>query len=800
MLTKRTKSFYVTGVLLLLCLSFIFYTACDNRNPSDAEISELVAFLSLDAKPEVIAADDGATKCTLTVTVIDEFSNAVEGATVRLRVANNIGSISPIGDSLTNNEGRYLAIFSDIGTAGTANIIATSSGTADSQTVQIKEVNNSLALGFTDDSTLFATRNDSLKIGATLIGTLGSALKDKEINFTTTKGTITAIDSTDASGQAVAYLYGSFGNTGTAVVTAEYSRPGFKEYAVDTINVSMLPIQDVDNIAMSIFGDDLQTGDGDDSLRVRASVTDSTGLPVVDGTRILFSVRDGSNPYQGEISPVDSGMTANGIAEAYLKNTTSTSDSIIVRAYHVTAEGEVFDEDTVSILPGEPALITLTADPDSLTVGSGHTAILQATVKDAYDNLVRSGYQIEFDNSLTSSSVVGLSNTVNGIATSLYTVGETAGVDTITASYVIDPENTITGTANTWCLSSSGNQISLLAQPPTVTVRGAGGVESSVISASVKDNNQNPAADSTRVVFKIIAAPQSDSINGRAYLDTLAKFEDTSYTANGEARTTLVSGDRPGTISIRAALESGVSTAQPLVTVQSGPPAHINVGLGATELTNAIYEWELSATVTDLYSNPVIQRTTVYFSARPETVLNVGGDSIYTGNQSKSGNSYPGVAFTTATYTCQALNDTVSIFARIETENGDSIYGVLDSVVIPLDPEKTRIYLSASEQNLVLQNTSDVDSSDITAQLLDDNNCPIANGIIDFAAENAGHIGPPQSDTTDDQGFAYAVFWIRGEEIISPVLPNEVTATVVARLRSYPEVEATLDIHCLRVN
>lgn len=769
-------------VPLIILFGLSLYAGCDKRNPTEVDeeptAEETVQYLTLTAEPEEKEADKGASDCTLKVKLLSESSLAIVGAEVEFTVLNNIGIVST-EDTTTNKKGEFIAIFEDLGDTGTAMIEAKSGQVSDTTSITIRAVNNQIDFEV-DDTLIFASKQSETDITAVLRNTFSQVLIGKPIDFKTSLGSISPPkDTTDSNGEALVTLEGVPGDTGRAVIVASYGQPGFYYYTVETTYVRIEPVRDVSSIELNLTKAEIHVG-GSDSAMVIATAKDSTGSLALDGTLITFSV-DGN----GFVTPV-SGTTVNGITSTYVKAGNST-DTLVVTARH----GDVTDTASVVVTPTAPQNIFLTLSDSSLTVSSGETAIVYALVVDSFSNHVQDGTEITFDHTLGSGQVTGRSQTVNGVATAIYTVGNMAGLDTVFARY---NDTTLIRRIVMECKSANANQLTLSASPRSITVRGAGGQsEAATITAFVKDANQNPAADSTRVIFRIINSPPSDSVNGKAHFITPGRFEDTSYTIDGYATTNLVSGDHPGTVTIGAKTENIPEVSGPLVTVNSGPPAYISIGPGQTENQGGTYRWEISATVRDIHSNPVVDSTAVYFSAEPGSVITIMGGA-YTGNTSNEGYTIPGTAFTNALYNCMAVFDTVTIIAQ----SGD-VVGTLPNVVIPISDDAI-LTLDADPGNILLYtNSEDSGESHITAQLYDEMVCPISKGRIRFSVENAGHIGPSE-DTTDVDGMAETWFWIWKEEIESPDTPPQVTATVTAWVVRNPTIATEIDIRCRKVS
>lgn len=125
------------------------------------------------------------------------------------------------------------------------------------------------------------------------------------------------------------------------------------------------------------------------------------------------------------------------------------------------------------------------------------------------------------------------------------------------------------------------------------------GADSAVITAKVFAENGQPIQDNTIVVF---------ATNG----GTLSNM--TAQTAGGNATTKLYAPNNTGTITVTATAGTAVGTVD--VDVTPGPVAIITLDAGVDTLTaDNTSTTNVVATVTDIYGNPVIQGTTIGFTA-----------------------------------------------------------------------------------------------------------------------------------------------------------------------------------------
>jgi hypothetical protein len=164
-------------------------------------------------------------------------------------------------------------------------------------------------------------------------------------------------------------------------------------------------------------------------------------------------------------------------------------------------------------------------------------------------------------------------------------------------------------------------------------VKGAGGLETSMLRAIGYDYNGNTVPEGMQISFIITDGPSPDPADPAASDDDehLANLTGvnrrgpyiTSTNAMGIASCPISSGTRSGTIRIRAYTDSVMSTSTQIL-VHAGPPARIVV---AAEECNVQY-WEkinetnkITALVSDVYNNPCPDSTVVYFTCDEGVIL-----------------------------------------------------------------------------------------------------------------------------------------------------------------------------------
>jgi len=546
------------------------------------------------------------------------------------------------------------------------------------------------------------------------------------------------------------------------------------------------------------------TADGEDETKLYVSAIDTTGIPVDDNTVLFINNYGAVN--SGHLEP-PYGYTTDGIAEFTL-----TAPSILdplqitetdsIRAWGISLSGDTTSAyAAITYQPDEPSILFIPPDsiPESMDAGSNEDCIIWVRVSDAHGSLVIDGTQVQFKKQLASSNITSLAITNNGWAQGVYSVGLESGDESIQA-YI--PSNA--GADTIWSnnipiniRSSEPTNIDLFTYNPTIEV---GGI-STQIYAVMQDENGNSLSDGFLVKFEITAAPSMDtsartpSFNFIPTDTAVVLIDSTETNVEGRATIALFSGIKAGTVRIKATSidDENILKEKPLVTIQSGPPAIVEIApSNIASVEGEAITTGITALVWDEFTNPVECSTAVHFEVIPDTIAYIEGAAYTGGGVTDDGETLGtrGQAYTWMAYSCLHTFDTV----RVEVTSGDMadtsgpiVLAIYDGTIVAY-PNPGYLYVDGSPN---------YQDSDVEAQLLDGLGCVIHNGVITFTAQICGEIVGQTSDTTDYLGLANTVFRIYDYQIPPdpPALPH-CTAKVNARLRGYADVEGECDIYC----
>jgi uncharacterized repeat protein (TIGR01451 family) len=151
----------------------------------------------------------------------------------------------------------------------------------------------------------------------------------------------------------------------------------------------------------------------------------------------------------------------------------------------------------ITVQPGLPASIFVSATPDSIPVGNVITSSIAALVLDLYGNTVADGTDIDFDTTL-GWTLLPTNTSVGGVATTTLYSGVTPGMAMVTAAW-----NYIVGSTQVEITAGPPYTITSLIASPTAIL--ANGLDTSQITASVEDQYGNPVPDGTMVGFTTTA-------------------------------------------------------------------------------------------------------------------------------------------------------------------------------------------------------------------------------------------------------------------------------------------------------
>jgi len=549
-----------------------------------ADIALLGVTVSVDAGPGSLPAD-GVSVSTLRA-VLRETVRGVPVERAALSFSTSAGNVE--AEKVTDGEGIALASLTSSTSPDTAVVGVYLDLVKVAETaVPFRAVRMDLAAS---PPSIPADGESEGGVIATLLSEENRPLAGLAIRFETDRGSILSPVITGDDGRAVA-LITSAPEPGNAMVIARFAGA-----LIETIFVSFgtefLPAE------IFLAADPVEiVADGLSGAALSATLLDSTGNAVPDGTPVLFEILSGGGLLPGASS------TAGGVAEAAL-----TSGTIVSTATIRASTGDLSDTITVRYVPGDPAALLLAADPAGVLANGQEISAIAATAKDLFGNRVKRGTEVTFE---AERGVIGeraLTDS-NGVAAVIYTAAFGAGVDRITAT-AGDAVGQIT--------------IDLFADDPTavlldslsrdaVHVQGTGYTEAATMVFRVYDANGVPVGPGYPVDFELVATTDG----GGEFLYPVSDTTD----SRGRVRTTLNAGTRPGVTESVARIASLFIESQVVPVAIHGflpDPDHLEIAADTLNIPGLCYAgWEDSvfAWVYDRFSNPVAGGTAVYFSS-----------------------------------------------------------------------------------------------------------------------------------------------------------------------------------------
>ncbi len=465
-------------------------------------------------------------------------------------------------------------------------------------------------------------------------------------------------------------------------------------------------------------------------------VTISCSTP---GATIRYTV-DGSLPNKHSTlyaTPVQIDSTSTLKAIAYKKDwNQSAAASANYEIYHWT------------VGPGLMLNLThISASPDTIYADDGEThSTISVTVKNS-EGFGAPGQLVTFQTSV-GNILPEATTDENGNATTTLRGEDVSGIALVKATirvYHPDHPEFLIG-ADT--VSVEVNILEILQPLPyvhTIQFTEPGQIDMNVLNTSSNDNallrvrlfdvNGNLVSASQNVWFKIMndIPPLGANLNNQPAGDSVMVVAE-----NGEAQIRVYSGTTTGSLNIRVSCTSEgryVTAFKSNINIVAGPPHDIelfssgyNTGMN---IGSGLWRIIVGAQMQDVYGNPCVYGSSVWFSL-PDNVNNCQiGPAAYIGNESASGDSTAGVAYTSLIYSGVYTFESLKIRVVTSGINGNEIFAETE-IVLPLN--QPHIEIEIVPGSLIFHgNDNPVPSSataTLNASVFDGQGCPIHNARI----------------------------------------------------------------------
>ncbi len=373
---------------------------------------------------------------------------------------------------------------------------------------------------------------------------------------------------------------------------------------------------------------------------IEAQVTDANGVPV-EGKEVTFSVSPTS---MGFFSPVTATSDEDGIVGSIFTSA-SAGNATLTAAIGGNFKSHAIRINESAVSTGRvnielvPALMTANGEDSATVTISAETAsgdpvpdgtILYLVAGERFLDENQDGYYTEgidsllFDGNANSrwdpiGTIPSTVTTVGGQATVIYRVGSQATTVYIRATMTDGGDVQYSEISAKLNPNTTVASITLTHNGEDLRVRGVGGIEFAVVTATAYDIFGNSVPEGIPIDFTIANGPNGgENIQGQGYGPVAV-----STNSEGQASVTVYSGTVSGTIRLRAS-SGQVLSAVTHLTVNAGPPAHITVGVlncnvRAWDKVNALNR--VTANVNDIWGNPVPDSTAVHFSTEEGMVI-----------------------------------------------------------------------------------------------------------------------------------------------------------------------------------
>ena len=347
--------------------------------------------------------------------------------------------------------------------------------------------------------------------------------------------------------------------------------------------------------ALSVaVADSALVADGASQTQVVATVLDSAGRGV-SGVVVQFSASAGTVESSGLSDET-------GQARALYRSPLNPGAS----AVQLEASAGRLRAQTSLGLVG--VRLSLSASADTIAADGNAQAKIRAQVQRS-DGVAIANGAVHFSTTLGTLSAASVETDAEGLAEVLLVAGTEAGKALVRASYAGGLS------AQVAVILAKGPPASIAVvgvEPPAISVRGAGGNETAIVTFEVRDARGNAVADGEGVLFRFDAPPGGDERVGPERTTTVAGRVQAAVSSGTRARTLRLIAEAP-----LASGDTVRSTPVPIA-IHGGLPDQTHFSLAANPLNLAGrvvsgLESTITAYVFDKYSNPVRSGTSIRF-------------------------------------------------------------------------------------------------------------------------------------------------------------------------------------------
>lgn len=506
---KREYLRYGLGLILIISV-LSFFVSCGSGGGGGGSSAGKVGEVTLSIGSASIVAD-GASWTTITATVKDrDNEDAKDGTQVTFSTtAGTIAGSAAGADtsfSTKTNDGIATAVLTSPTKVGTATVTITAGGVSATGTITFSPGGVGVIYVMASPNNLTADGTSQSEISVTVTDANGNAVADNEmVSFAISSGTgtLSALTATTSGGFAsVTYTASQTAGNVRITVQATNGTSTFVDITLITAFIGSVEVT---------AGFDAIPADGSTSTLIMASVKDTNGDNIADGTTVSFATTAGS------LSSTTA-TTTNGVATVNLTSSTHVGTATVMGT-----AGGISDTATVQFVSGAIGSVEVTATPDNLTADGTSQSTINIIVRDFQGNPADGKIIIVTVSSGTGTLSALSVTTSGGMASVTYTASVTAGTETVRATAV----NGVWGSVNITLTGSGVTDPALLSLGLSQTSVKSDNSDTTTVTATVLDEN-NAGIENVVVGFS--------ASGGMINQGTVVTDE------NGEAQVTFRSG------------------------------------------------------------------------------------------------------------------------------------------------------------------------------------------------------------------------------------------------------------------
>ncbi len=503
----------------------------------------------------------------------------------------------------------------------------------------------------------------SAVVRAVLMDQNNQPVAGEVVDFSTNLGVVLPASATTNDSGVATTIFTAPQQPGRATVVGRYKSSFTKSVEIE--------IKDTAPQTVTLLaGDESLLANGLTSTSVQSIWRTEDGTPL-KGLPVTFEATLGTLPAAAVTDSF-------GMAQVEFTSPALRSDAVAT----ITARGNDSEASTQILLKGVE--FSLSVSPQSLIADGRSRSRVRVVLKEAGSTIAISGARVSFGTSLGTIPNSALTN-ASGVAEVDLTSSNQTGTATVTAIY----GERLTETAQVAFSASVPTNLTVSADPPEIL---ADNRSTSIITAVVSDQANNPISDGTPVTFAIVKGSGTIQAN--------------QVTTDGVAVSTLTSGTQPDTATVVVSV--GQLSDTTFVRYVVGDPAGIVVTADSSSLpADGQTATRIVARVFDTAGNAVVDGTKVDFTSDLGDVTpsaqTVDGQAVA---QFKSS--------VTGTATIRASAGAVSDELTIDVRPGPA-----NSILLTFDPTSLGVKDSGRNQTV-----------SITADVVDSRNNPVADGTF----------------------------------------------------------------------